>query len=78
MEYVLSLCAAINEKPSVSLRITVRIGTQNSTFNVEASKVIHGIVTFSPAPESVSLEFLNELGQVDGLEQLGNLNFLTN
>jgi hypothetical protein len=51
---------------------------QNSTFNVEASKVIHGIVTFSPAPESVSLEFLNELGQVDGLEQLGNINSLTN
>lgn len=41
----------------------MRSDMQNSTFNVEASKVIHSMA----APESVSLEFLTKL------EQLGDL-----
>jgi hypothetical protein len=70
--YVLSLCDAVHEHPRVSFGIAVRVGLQSS-LNVEASKVIHSLVTFSPAPESVSEEFLNELRKVHGIAPLGNL-----
>jgi hypothetical protein len=71
-DYVLSLCDAVHEHPKVSFGIAERIGMQNS-YNTEASKIIHSLVTFSPAPESVSEEFLKELQKVHGVAPLGNL-----
>ena len=75
-EYVLSLCNAVDAHQTLSFGLAVRIGTQTSTFNVEACKVIHSIVTFSPAPESVSVEFLNELEKVHDIRPLGSLIYM--
>jgi hypothetical protein len=72
-DYVLSLCDAVHEHPKVSFGMAGRIGMQNSSYNTEASKLIHSLVTFSPAPESVSKEFLKELQKVHGMAPLGNL-----
>jgi hypothetical protein len=71
-DYVLSLCDAVHEHPKVNFGMAGRIGMQNS-YNTEASKVIHSLVTFSPAPESVSEEFLKELQKVHGMAPLGVL-----
>lgn len=57
-QYLISLCALTQESQE-SFGIAMRIGTSNSKFNVEASKVIHSILTFSPAPDAVAVEFLN-------------------
>jgi hypothetical protein len=70
--YILSLCDTINNQSDISFGIAVRIGTKDSIFQFETSKVIYSIVNFSPAAESVSVEFLNEFEKVDGLEPLGN------
>ena len=70
--YILSLCDIINNQTDISFGIAVRIGAKDSIFQFETSKVIHSIVNFSPAAESVSVEFLNEFEKVDGLEPLGN------
>jgi hypothetical protein len=72
-EYVLSLCNAVNQQPNLTLGITLRLSSQNSSFERPAHKVIHSLVTYSPAPESVSVEFLNELEKVSSLKELGNL-----
>jgi hypothetical protein len=56
----------------LSFGIDMRIGAKDSIFQFEASKVIHSIVSFSPAADSVSVEFLNEFEKVDGLGPLGN------
>ena len=69
-EYVLALCTADQELGD-SLGVAVRIGSSTSKFNVEANKVIHGILTFSPAPDSMAFEFLNELAKVSGMRYLG-------
>lgn len=69
-EYVLALCTAVQESGE-SLGVAVRIGSSTSKFNVEATKVIHGILTFSPASDSLAIEFLNELAKVSGMEYLG-------
>jgi hypothetical protein len=66
--YLLTLCTTI-EEAGESLGVAVRIGA--SRFNIESTKVIHGILTFSPAPESMAIEFLNELAKVSGMEDLG-------
>jgi len=50
----------------------VRIGAKDSFFQIEASKVTHSIVNFSPAAESVSVDFLNEFEKVDGMGPLGH------
>jgi hypothetical protein len=70
--YTLSLCNTVNNQSDISFGIAVRIGAKDSIFQFETSKVIHSIVNFSPAPESVSVEFLNEFKMVDGLGPLGN------
>ena len=69
-EYVLALCTAVQESGE-SLGVAVRIGSSSSKFNVEATKVICGILTFSPAPDSMATEFLNELSKVSGMRYLG-------
>jgi hypothetical protein len=68
--YVLTLCTVVQESGQ-SLGVAVRIGWSISNFNVEATNVILGILTFSPAPNSMAIEFLNELGKVSGIGYLG-------
>ena len=69
-EYVLALCTATQDSDE-SLGVAVRIDSSISKFNIQATKVIHGILTFSPAPDSMAIEFLNELAKVSGLRYLG-------
>jgi len=45
---------------------------ENTTFNVEAAKLIRSIVKFSPAPEHVTIEFLQEFNNVQDINHLGN------
>ena len=69
-EYLISLCT-LAQRSQESFGIAMRIGASNFKFNVEATKVIHSILTFSPAPEGVAVEFLNELEKVKGIASLG-------
>ena len=64
--YILTLCTAVQESGE-SLGVAARIGWSISNFNVEAIKVIRGVLTFSPAPDSLA----NELAKVSGMEYLG-------
>ena len=68
--YLLTLCTAIQESGE-SLGVAVRIDSSTAKFNVEATKVIHGILTFSPAPDLMAVEFLNQLAKVSGMGYLG-------
>jgi hypothetical protein len=45
-------------------------------FNVDAAKVIHSIVQFSPHKESVALEFLNKVQEASRLRHLGRVPLL--
>ena len=65
-----ALCTVVQES-NESLGVAVKIGSSISKFNVEVTKVIHAILTFSPAPDSMEIEFLNELAKVSGMGYLG-------
>ena len=69
-EYLVSLCTAAQES-NESFGIAFRIGSVQSSFNAEATKVIHSILVFSPAPDTAAVEFLNEFEKVNGLSSLG-------
>ena len=69
-EYLISLCTLAQESQE-SFGIAMRIGASNSKLNLEATKVIHSILTFSPAPDTVAVEFLNELEKVKDIAFLG-------
>jgi len=69
--YLLSLCDAA-QGSNFSFRLATRLGTQSSPFNIDATKLIHSVVTFSPAPESVAIEFLQEFQKLPGIDHLGN------
>jgi len=69
-DYLLMLCTTAQEADK-SFGVAVRIGASDSKFNVESTKVIHGILTFSPAPNSMAAEFLNKLENVSGMADLG-------
>jgi hypothetical protein len=62
---VLTLCSAVEER-SESFGVAIRIGAFSSMFNVESNKVIHAVLTFSPAPD-LAREFLEELVSREGL-----------
>jgi hypothetical protein len=49
----------------------MRIGSSNPKFGIPAIKVIHSVLSFSPAPDSMAVEFLNELEKVKGISFLG-------
>jgi len=70
-QYLISLCIVVQQS-NESLGIATRIGSTNSIFQFEASKVIHSILTYSPAPDTVAVEFLNELQKINGISLLGN------
>ena len=69
-QYLISLCT-IAQQSGESFGIAMRIGTSNSKFQFEATKVIHSILIFSPAPDTMAVEFLNELEKVEGISSLG-------
>ena len=73
-QYLISLCAVVQQS-NESLGIAIRIGSTNPMFQFEASKVIHSILTYSPAPDTVAVEFLNELQKINGISLLGNAHF---
>ena len=60
--YLLALCV-IAQSSNVFFGLATRLGTQSSTFDVDAIRVIHSIVTASPAPESVAIVFLREFAK---------------
>jgi len=68
--YLLSLCDLVKTS-HFSLGVVSRLHTQKSTFNIEAASLIHSIVTYSPASESVAIEFLYEFTKVSGMNHLG-------
>jgi hypothetical protein len=68
--YLISLCDAA-QNSDFSFGVTSRLTTQSSTFNLDAAKLIRSIVTFSPASESVAIEFLHEFQKVWGINHLG-------
>jgi len=70
--YLISLCT-IAQEANESFGLAIRIGTSDPKFNIETTKVIHSILTFSPAPDSMAVEFLNELNKVSGISYLGEL-----
>jgi hypothetical protein len=66
--YLLALCDVV---PPGVLGVAARLGTQSSIFNLDAARLIRSIVRFSPATESVAIEFLGELRKSSRLHQLG-------
>ena len=68
--YLLSLCD-LAKISGFSFGIISRLYTQTSTLKVEASRLIRDIVTFSPASESMAIEFLYEFEKVSYLKDLG-------
>ena len=70
--YLISLCDAV-AKSDLSLGVVTRLGFQSSKFELDAARFIKSIVTFSPASESVTIEFLFELQKVSGFRDLGNV-----
>jgi hypothetical protein len=69
-QYLITLCAAAQQSDE-PFGIAVRIGSSDSKFNTATSKLIHSFLTFSPAPDTMAVEFLNELRKVTGIETLG-------
>ena len=69
--YLLALCDAAQET-NMTFGLARGIGAQGSTFDLQAAKVIHSLVTFSPASESLAIEFLTEFQKVTALEHLGS------
>src|SRR5271170_5828550 len=70
--YLISLCEAA-QKAGFSFGIATLLGTQDSTLNVDATKLISSIVTFSPAQESVAIEFLQKFQNIPGIRHLGKI-----
>src|SRR6267143_1141452 len=73
--YLLALCDTA-QSSNFSFGVASRLGTQSSTFNIDTAKLIHSIVKFSPASESVAIEFLHEFHKVPGITHLGNFVFM--
>ena len=69
-QYLITLCTAAQQSDE-PFGVAVRIGSSDSKFSATTSKVIHSILTFSPAPDTMAVKFLNELRKVTGIETLG-------
>jgi len=67
--YLISLCNAAQQSEE-PFGVVVRIGMSSSQFKAPTTKVIHCLLSFSPAPDTMAVEFLNELGKVPGIESL--------
>jgi hypothetical protein len=69
--YLLSLCEAAQES-RFTFGVATRLGDRSSTFKIDSTKLIHSVVTFSPARESVAIEFLQEFQKVVGISNQSN------
>ena len=69
-QYLISLCTTAQQL-NQSFGLAIRIGASNPKFQFETTKVIHSILMFSPAPDTMAVEFLNELEKVKGISFLG-------
>ena len=74
-KYLLALCSTAIEY-NESFGLATRIGSSNPTFKIETTRVIHSILTFSPAPNTLATEFLHELEKVWGMSFIGKFFFL--
>jgi hypothetical protein len=72
--YLLAFCEVAQES-NIDFGPARRLGTQSPTFSVQATRVIHSLVTFSPARESLAIEFLGEFQKVSALSHLGTVGF---
>ena len=71
-QYLITLCTAAQQLGlDEAFGVAVRIGSSDSKVKAPTTKVIHSILTFSPAPDSVAVEFLNELSKVANMGSLG-------
>ena len=71
-QYLITLCTATQQLGlDEYFGVAVRFGSSDSKFKAPTTKVIHSILTFSPAPDSVAVEFLNELSKVTNMGSLG-------
>jgi len=61
--YLLSLCKAV-QNSDFSFGVVSRSGAQSSTFQLDAAKLIYSIVEYSPASESVALQFLSQFQKI--------------
>jgi hypothetical protein len=73
--YVLALCEAAQQSSMVFGQTTRLVLWSN--FQVDATEVIKSIVKFSPATESVAVEFLYEFQKVSRLSNLGSVPLLS-
>jgi len=69
-QYLISLCTTAQQSDE-TFGVAVRISSSNSKFEAAATKVIHSILTFAPAPNAMAVEFLIELEKVPGMSHLG-------
>jgi hypothetical protein len=69
-QYLISLCTAAQESGE-SFGNAARVGSPNSDVSVEATKIIYSLLTFSPAPDKMAVDFLTELEEVKGISFLG-------
>ena len=71
-QYLITLCTAA-QQPDLDepFGVAVRIGSSDLKFKAATTKVIHSILSFSPAADTVAVEFLNELSKVTGMASLG-------
>jgi hypothetical protein len=75
--FILALCEAAQQPGVVSFGVVTRTGSLTSTFSVKAPKLIQSLVRFSPARETVAIEFLNEFHKVSRLRNLGSVLLLS-
>ena len=69
-QYLIPLCTTAQQL-NQSFGLAIRIGASNPKFQFETTKVIHSILMFSPAPDTMAVAFLNELEKVKGISFLG-------
>lgn len=65
--YLLALCEAARQS-NVTFGVATRLGTQSSTFNVDAVRLIDSLLQFSPSPESVATAFLRKFRRAPDLD----------
>ena len=73
-QYIISLCNIAQQHESFG--VAVRIGSSDSRFNVAAKKTIHSVLTFSPALDTMAMEYLNELAKIPNLSYLGKFLYI--
>ena len=76
--YLQALCnvTQLQNIPNDIFGVAIRLGVQHSAPNLPAARVIHSLVEFSPAAETLAIEFLNEFRKVTPFETLGSISLI--